>query len=302
MLCLAYPLDVFISFLLKNTHANPGEFEVWNDIYDSNIDCDLAIYGSSRAWVHIDPKIINDSLNYNAYNFGVDGHNFWVQYLRHKEYLKHNKAPKIIVLAVDVFSLDKRPDLYEKSQFLPYMLWNKTIFEGTKSYHGFNRLDFYIPLIRYFGDRNSFSDIMNNNLFSALSPNYRENGFRAMDQEWNEDFRIAKSKMNTYQAKIDPASKRLFEKFIYECKTRGIQLILIYTPEFIEGQKFISNRSEIVDLFTEYSKTHKLVFLDYSTDSICLDKNNFYNSMHLNSRGSKEFSKKLAHDLKVIGL
>ena len=295
-------MDVFVSTLFRNIHVAPGDIEVWNDIYESNIECDLAIYGSSRAWVHIDPKIIQDSLNFRAYNFGIDGHNFWLQYLRHREYFKNNKAPKIIVLAVDVFSLQKGLDLYEKSQFLPYMLWNKTILEGTKSYHGFNPWDFYVPLIRYFDDRDTFLELMNNYLLSVQSSNYRENGFRAIDVEWNEDFRMAKSKMNSYHAKIDPASKRLFERFINDCKTRGVQLILTYTPEYIEGQKFISNRSEIVDLFTEYSIKNDLVFLDYSTDSICLDKNNFYNTMHLNSRGSKKFSQKLASDLKLLGL
>lgn len=295
-------MDVFVSTLFRNIHVAPGDIEVWNDIYESNIECELAIYGSSRAWVHIDPRIIRDSLNYSAYNFGVDGHNFWVQHLRHIEYIKKNKAPKIIVLAVDIFSLDKSPNLYNKSQFLPFMLWNKTIREETESYNGFDFIDFYIPLIRYFGDRYTLLELMNNYLLSVQSSNYRENGFRAMDQEWNEDFSRAKSKMNAYQAKIDPASKRLFERFINDCKTRGVQLILTYTPEYIEGQKFISNRSEIVDLFTEYSIKNDLVFLDYSTDSICLDKNNFYNTMHLNSRGSKKFSQKLASDLKLLGL
>ena len=143
--------DYFISNNHKKNHKYPGEIEVWNDIYAGNINSEIAIYGSSRAWVHIDPSILEDSLNLKAYNFGIDGHNFWLQYLRHKEYLKYNNAPKIILLSVDVFSLQKRKDLYELNQFLPFMLWNKNIIKFTSSYNGFTYKDYYFPLLRYKG-------------------------------------------------------------------------------------------------------------------------------------------------------
>jgi hypothetical protein len=40
-----------------------------------------------------------------------------------------------------------------------------------------------------------------------------------------------------------------------------------------------------------------LLFLDYSSDTICNNKKLFYNSQHLNSKGSEIFTKKLAKDL-----
>ena len=33
--------------------------------------------------------------------------------------LKYNKQPKFIILSVDIFSLQKRKDLFESNQFLP---------------------------------------------------------------------------------------------------------------------------------------------------------------------------------------
>jgi hypothetical protein len=56
IIILIYPLDYGMSFIYKQSNDYPGEYEVWNDIYNSNASCDIAIYGSSRAWVHIDPK------------------------------------------------------------------------------------------------------------------------------------------------------------------------------------------------------------------------------------------------------
>jgi hypothetical protein len=92
ILCLL--LDILISSHLKKSNEYPGEFEVWNDIYNSTIEADLAIYGSSRAWVMFNSSILENELKKNVYNFGIDGHNFKLQYARHLEYLKHNPKPK----------------------------------------------------------------------------------------------------------------------------------------------------------------------------------------------------------------
>src|SRR5690554_156459 len=70
------PIDIYLSKGLKNTSLAAAEYEVWNDLFYNNISPEVAIYGSSRAWVHIDPMIIEDSLGLSAYNFGINGHNF----------------------------------------------------------------------------------------------------------------------------------------------------------------------------------------------------------------------------------
>lgn len=302
LLFLAYPMDIIVSFLLKNTHANPGEYEVWNDIYDANIDCDLAIYGSSRAWRHVDPSIIELELKLSAYNFGMDGQNFWLQYLRHLKFIEYNFPPTTILLCVDTFSLDEPSGPYNRGQFLPYMFMDGQIFNYTHPNQDFHKLDYFVPILRFLNEPLQMFFTFNE-IFSADNTIiFRNKGYRARTSEWNDDFLIAKSKMESYKAKIDPASKKLFERFIQECDSLDIQLILAYTPEYIDGQNFISNRSEIVEMFSNYARENDLIFLDYSSDSICLDKSNFYNSTHLNRRGATKFTKKLARDLKNLGI
>lgn len=51
IILLSYPLDKSISNYLKQSNKCYGEYEVWNDIYSGKINADIAIYGSSRAWV-----------------------------------------------------------------------------------------------------------------------------------------------------------------------------------------------------------------------------------------------------------
>lgn len=297
IIILVYPIDVFISSKLKSSHVPPDEFQVWNDIYDSKINCDIAIYGSSRAWVHFNPKILKDTLAQEVYNMGIDGQNFWIQYLRHKEYLKRNKKPQTIVLAVDAFCLEKKEGLYNLEQFIPYMLWNSNIADYTSSYKGFDKADYYLPLARYFGKKDLILSLLND---STTKETYRVKGFKGQDREWSSDLDEAKKKMKNYTAKVDTASLILFNQFIKECDTQGINLILVYPPEHIEGQGFIKNKKELDNLFSQISKKHNIPYLNYSNIEISSDKSYFYNSMHLNEKGANYFSSKFASDLKIL--
>jgi hypothetical protein len=296
LVILMFIADYYISEKVKNNHESPGEIEVWNDIYNGEIKANVAIYGSSRAWVHINPTILEDSLNTKAYNFGIDGHNFWLQYLRNKEYLKYNKPPKVIIVSVDVFSLAKRKDLYQFSQFLPYMLWNKDIKKFTSSYNGFSLEDYYLPLFRYYGSMRGSGSVIKPPSNKSL---YRNKGYRGMERKWNNDLAKAKLEKKHYSINIDANTVYLFNQFLLESKSSEITVILVYTPEYIDGQNFVKNREEIVKIYEDLSNKHNLLFLDYSDDILCKQKEYFYNASHLNKKGSEIFTRKLARDLKA---
>jgi hypothetical protein len=283
---------------LKQSHRFFGELEVWEDIYNERINVDVAIYGSSRAWVHINPQIIEDSVGLSAYNFGIDGHNFWLQYFRHKEYLKYNPKPKAIIVSVDAFSLEKRDELFNQYQFLPYMLWNWTLKRYTSSYKGYKQIDYYIPFIRYFGKRSVLPSLPSILSKKRDNSSLRTNGYRGMERQWNADFENAMKTMKDYVVRLDTSSIELFEEFILECKELNIELILVYTPEYIEGQKFIKNKKDIVNIFLKLADKYQILYLDYSNDKICFNRNYFYNSMHLNGEGADLFTKILVNDIK----
>lgn len=297
IILLMYIADYCISYNLKNNSEYPGEIEVWNDIYNEDINSDIAVYGSSRAWTHINSNILEDSLNIKAYNFGMDGHNFWLQYLRHIEYLKHNKPPKVIILSVDIYSLAKRKNLYELNQFLPYMLWNNNIVEFTSSYNGFSFVDYYFPLFRYYGKMRGTKSVI------TLYPNknnknlYRYKGYKGIEKKWNNDLAKAKLKMDQYSVNIDSSTVNLFDQFLLECQSNKITVVLVYTPEHVDGQVFVENREEVINIFNDFSNKYNLLFLDYSNDELCKQKNFFYNTSHLNKKGSEIFTRKLSNDL-----
>ncbi|TDO83774.1 hypothetical protein EV143_101216 [Flavobacterium chryseum] len=294
----AYFVDVFISKNLKKSNSYAaGEYSIWNDVIDGKINSDIVIYGSSRAWVQINPTMLFNELNLSTYNLGIDGHNFWLQYLRHSLLIENNVRPKLIIHSVDVFTLLKKKDLYNFEQFLPYMLWNDKIKDKTISYNGFDLIDYEIPLIRYFKSREA-KKIAFSMAKISKDKEVRIKGYQAQDYKWNSDFDEAKKKMKNYDIKLDNASILLFDKYLKECQYKNIKIILVYTPEYIEGQKFVRNRDSIISLYRNFSKKYNIPFYDYSNDSISFKKKYFYNAEHLNKTGSELFTQKLIDTLK----
>ncbi|HLN53761.1 MAG TPA: hypothetical protein VK212_08630 [Lentimicrobium sp.] len=297
LLIMMFIADRFLSYYLR--HSNQNEYSVWNDLYHGNINTDIAIYGSSRAMVHLNPRIFKDSLNLNAYNLGLNGHNFWLQYYRHKELLAHNKAPDVIIHSVDMFTLVKRKDLFQMEQFLPYMLYNRDLEKWIGSYQGFTHYDFNIPLIRFYGQYKAITKAFQTALKETPSnDSLKYKGFMSKNLIWNDDLVKARKRFPDFRIQIDKASVELFDKYLMECKQSGIHVILVYSPEYIEGQNFVKNRNEIISMFSVFAAKYNIPFLDYSNDSISFNKSYFYNASHLNGKGAAIFTSKFIHDMK----
>ena len=289
---MAFPADYIISSGLKSSHDYPGEIEVWNDIYSGAAKCELAVYGSSRAWVHINSSIVADSLGYSTYNFGMDGHNFNLQYLRHLEFVKHNGWPNIILLSLDVHSLGGPDEFYQKEQVLPYMLWNTNMYKWSSSYVGYNWYEYFVPMARYYNSKSSIKSALD---YEKSRGRFRNLGFRGMDKAW--DVADSEDVKGTFEAELDTNTVSLYDFFIRDCQQRGIKVVMLYSPEYSQGQDAFKNRMQVVNAFSILCEKHDVAFLNYSDHPICSDREQFYNSLHLNSEGADYFSKILSNDL-----
>ncbi|WP_310555630.1 hypothetical protein [Flavobacterium sp.] len=298
LIIFAFIIDFFISKNLKKSNSFAHkEYSIWNDILDKKINADVLIYGSSRAWVQIDPSMISNNLKMTCYNLGIDGHNFWLQNLRHVLFLENNQKPKLIIHSLDIFTLSKIPNLVNSEQFLPYMLFDNKIKNATISYKGFKITDYYLPLIRYYGNHDALKTAisMSQNNENKIE---RINGYQGQDKKWDFEFEKAKKLAPFIEIPFDQATLELFDNYIKECKLKNIKLIFVYTPEYIDGQLFVKNRKHILDTYIGISKKYAIPFYDYSNDSISFNKKLFYNTLHLNKNGSQLFSKKFIDTLK----
>jgi len=292
IIVLSYGLDVFISKNLKKD--NSDENSDMRDIFNGAVNSDVVIYGSSRAWVQANPQIISDSLQQSTYNLGIDGHSFLQQYLRHRLFLKYNKKPRLIIHSVDFLTFQKRKNLFNLNQFLPYMLFDTLITKYTKNYEGFNYFDYVMPLARYCSRGRYVQRAFLLSVNQADNPPDRFRGYRATNQQYENVVTGPKN----YRIRFDPAIVKLFDQYLRQCRRDSIDVIFVYSPEYIEGQKYVSNRDQLFDLIHHFSKKYHIQFYDYSKDSICYHKEYFNNAEHLNKTGSLLYSKKLAADIK----
>jgi len=294
---------LFISFLgdyvitkqlLKSKDKN---FVVWNDLVFGRIHSEILIYGTSRARAHINTKILEDSFHLSTYNLGIDGYTFDMEYCRHKLVMKYNRKPKYIIQTLDYHMLGKIENLYQYEQFYPYIK-NPIILNEIKNYNGFTWFDYNIPFVRYYGSTKQLVSAANILLRPSHNKGNRYKGFYNYNQSWTGEFEKTKAIQDHIYQKIDNKSLILFEKYLLDLKNKNIKVIFVYTPEYIEGQKFVSNRNEIMAIYKNISMKYNIPFLDYSSDSICLSKDYFYNAEHLNLKGTNLFSRKLTSDLK----
>lgn len=302
ILGIAYPLDFFISHNLKKLNDNGFEFEIWNDIYDGKANCEIAIFGSSRAANNFNTKILETSLNKSVYDFGISGQFFELHYLRYLELIKHNQKPKMIILSLETFGLTERNIIHLPEQFLPYLLFNENYRKYTANYENrFSFIDYYVPLIRYAGKPRSLSRSFLNILPIPDSKlKYKYQGFAGLPNEWNDVNDKKFHKQIYYEVQFSERSVQLFEQFIKECQENGIPVVFVYSPEYIEIQKYETNRDQVIDYFRQTALNNGMFFLDYSKDELSYKKENFFDSNHLTGKAADIFTEKLAEDLKKL--
>lgn len=298
---LAYAWQNIVDKGLKQSFTYGHLYADWDSIYKGGADTEMLIMGSSRAAIQVNPTLMEDSLKQTCFNIGIDGHKFLTQYYKFMLYLKHNKAPKTILLNLDILGLIHTKDFFNYEQFIPYL--NDTIIRNiVKPQPLFNWKDFYVPMVKFTHRK----DMVFDGTYAYFKPyeviNPREKGFKSVSKDWDSLFvkkALELMYIDGYEAKIDSATKQLFEKFIFLCKEKNIKLIFVYPPEYKDNLHYCLNRSTIINYYKHIANKEHITFLDYSNSYLCNDKRMFFDSQHLNTKGVSLFNNQLIKDLKL---
>ena len=273
-------------------------YVVWNDLFDGAINAELLILGSSRAWVQIDPALLDTALDVDSYNLGLDGYPFDMQYALFQEYVRYNAPPRYIIQTLDILTLRRRANLFNREQFLPYLA-SPTIYKTARSY-GLHPFDRYVPMFKYYGSpialRVGLLELLN--LKHYRSNKYK--GFRGLDKAWDTSFEQFRQANPSVTIPIADALLEDIIAFVDYCRNHNITLIFVYPPEYIEYQALVSNRKQIFDIYTTIARDYHIPFLDYSDSFFSQTTDHFYNSQHLHANGARLFTRSLADDIKRL--
>ena len=304
LIVLAIGLDWIITRGLQQ--VDHFIYEPWTYIREGNHTHDVLIIGNSRAQGHIHPIILDSICECNSYNLGIEAYHMNMHILKCHYYLKYNHKPKLIIYQIDLATIHNHPIKRgsNSEQFLP--LFYNPFWRDKLEYLGYNKVDLYCPLYRYFGYHTAIRYGMLEGLnikHIVMSP--AEKGFKGWDELMAASItqdEIAKiNQSNRFTTNTDDLKQ--FEVFIQECKDNDVAICLVYSPMYTAVQEGLIDRYVFENYLNEVSTKYDVPYIDYTKDvELCSNPMYFSSPGHLNLLGAEVFTTKLAHDIDSLGL
>ncbi|SEA73167.1 hypothetical protein SAMN05216462_2378 [Xylanibacter ruminicola] len=288
--------DIFLSQRLRQ--SNIIEFQAWNNIYNQELRNDVVIMGSSRAFVHFNPRIIDSVLNVNSYNLGYNASRVNRQVERYYAYCRiQNWEPNTIIYSIDYGTIAGITTNFEKEQFYPYFFTDRELMEAFDKYQHFSLLDKYVPFWRYctcFLDFHVY-DVLTNP--EEKEPFYK--GFKNNRMKYEDDLVLSGDSLEfTYTEE----ALTIFKAYIQDMHVKGKNVIFVYSPVCTEFLQKFKGIGRMYQIYGEIAADYNIPILDYTHESICNDTLYFYNAAHLNKRGADIFTLQLSNDIKRMNL
>lgn len=264
ILCLYFGINYTINYLL---------------IHDKEVNIDVEktiVLGDSHMVRAINPKYF-----FGITNISQNSEPYYVSYWKLKRIVKNNKIDTVI-LGYSYHNLSRFND-YKLSD----SKWAKEMFRRCYIIKDFSTLDnIKIDFYSYYSEKfkNMCLNPMNNLTYIGSYQNSNSSSFINLNKTIKRHFHY-KSKLN----KISINELNHLDKIITLCKLNKIKLILITTPLH---ETYISKiPNEFLDEFEKYNKkliSQGILVLNYS--KVNFDKDEYLNSDHLNTKGSRRFS------------
>ena len=285
---------IITSSLRKSQHYN---LLPWNEIYTGNLRYDALINGSSRALAHYDPQILDSILNMNFYNLGMTGSVIERQIFKYNTYCRLNTKPKLIIQNIDYSTMGLRHG-FEREQFFPYF-FDKTFRKEISCWEPFTFFEKYFPLYRYNGSGILMAKWLVLNRTSLGPKMAFTKGYYGYDDSWDGTVFRKQSEINYNQ---DTTALRIFDQFLANVQKDGIKVIFVYALIYIGATEKMKNIEGMYQMYDSIARKYNISILDYNDDPISYDTLYFYNAIHMNIKGAKLFSEKLARDIDSLGI
>lgn len=278
-------LDCIYGFVIEYMYPKSWEGHGYNakqmhTVYHD--DYDLLIMGSSRAFHHYIPEVLEKELNISVYNSGFKGTSIYYQYILLANLLKNHK-PKYILLETGEEHLNK----FENGAFSIDDIKRIMYFKGR------------IPNTEYIYSKLPYSFLYNLNsvkynnealsLAKGLFKKDSTKGFEALSG----NLPIQEPYRSIDKDNVEDTEKlEILNDFCELCNKENIKLILVNSPRYLLFKKGYYN--SIMDIAVKQN----IDFIDYQNDSISRTVSWFRDVDHLNKTGALEYSKIVSKRLK----
>lgn len=257
-----------------------------NMIYDTKgNDAKLIIMGNSRASGYND-SILSEILGIRCYNIGFAGYPFIYQYhIMYKTYMSQNSRPDYIIQEIGPWAFFDYIMPKYSIDLCPYI--DRESFSFLKEITPELSYADNFRLVRYAGKLKKVINEFDNleEISDTVLPNqtFHPSGLINGKQKFEHT----------------PENISLFKKFIEECSTNNIQLILVCAPILKDVSSTYFDMDKFWNLIDSINQDSKLMVLNYQ-DLFDNDTTLFKDYIHLNTKGTEEFSNRVGRDLKQI--
>ena len=248
----------------------------------------VLIFGSSRAYHHYVPSIIEDSLKETCYNTGSPGQFLFYNYATLKAVLKRY-TPKLIILDVSASCLGIEKSSYERLSFLlPYYKDHpemRSIIELKSPYEKYKLISSIYP----FNSNLLMIAGGNTKYFKAKSVDF--NGYKPLSRVMNKSIETIEEKPYA----LDSTKVKILNLFIKDCQDLKVKLYLAYSPAYINYTKIDFSIITAKQIALK-SNVH---FFDFSNDTTFTKHPELFDDFdHLNEKGSQLFTKIIISKIK----
>ena len=254
----------------------------------------VLILGSSHSYSAVNPYLIEEKTGLTAYDFCTQQQPIWITYYYFKEALKTQK-PQYVILDIHMLLIGNS-DYAEDSvnrDAIDKMKMSKNKIDAIKTSveKREDRESYYFNIIKY---HTRYKELNSSDIEVVFKGKTIDNkGYKNLPES---HYIFPGVDVNTTDT-MDIYDKNLefFYKIVDLAKEKNIELIVIKTPAYYEGDmiKKLNSVTKIAEekniFFLNYIERINTLNLDYNSD--------FYDGGHLNENGSIKFTNQLIKDL-----
>lgn len=253
---------------------------------------DIIIIGSSRAETNYNSSVISKITGMSCWNAGRGGQGL-LYFLAVEQEIIKRYSPKYMVFNMDLDALSGPIDYDNMSILRPFAKNHREIFLLLSRRNQIERFKLLSNIYSY-----------NSTLFYFFRPFFVKNkDGKPIDNGWKPRHGMISASMisktprssgSIFYRKLNLEKQIILNKIIDLAKTRNIQIIFIFSPDFFPVEKETATLTYLKGIGLK----NKIKVLDLSNETSLLKKQEyFYDSNHLNDSGATYFSEILAKQI-----
>lgn len=276
-----------------------GEFAKLRQTFMEKNDFDLVVIGSSRAECQFYTPIIDSALGIRSFNIGMVGSVMPLTRATLEAYLVNSKAPKYVVLSLDLHSFSDNPDtVYSFPRYFAF-LGNEKLYEGLR------KRDKRFTYFKYF-------PFYSMPFYSSRYLNSSLRGWTGKQGKYDSDYEqgftphIKNTRLGDFDTLTIPVFNHGAPAFVWTelanidsiCRQNNSKFILVVSPLFHRWEEKVINYDDILLHFRAFAKLHHTLLLDFSHDPIRMNQDFYADPAHLNKEGALVFTRHFCQELR----